>query len=88
MGAINRAPRLRLISSESLDEAASSGTQVAAPPAPVEAQDATAPEVNEDIELVARARRSEARAFETLYRRHAEFAFNLAARIHGSATDV
>jgi RNA polymerase sigma-70 factor (ECF subfamily) len=34
------------------------------------------------------ARRSEARAFETLYRRHAEFAFNLAVRIQGSSNDV
>ena len=90
MGATNRSPRLRLISSESLDEAASADERVSGPieaSAPVEAQDITVA-ASEDQELVGRARRSEARAFETLYRRHAEFAFNLAARIQGSATDV
>jgi len=55
--------------------------------APAEAQDVEARD-DEDQLLVGRARRSEARAFETLYRRHAEFAFNLAVRIQGSATDV
>lgn len=93
MGATNRSPRLRLISSEALDEAASGvqplGSEAASP---VEAQevdvDVDAAAVDEDLELVGRARRSEARAFEQLYRRHAEFAFNLAARIQGSATDV
>jgi RNA polymerase sigma-70 factor, ECF subfamily len=89
MGAPNRSPRLRLISSESLDEVASGvqplGSEAAVP---VEAQDAPQAIVDEDQELVGRARRSEARAFEALYRRHAEFAFNLAVRIQGSATDV
>ncbi len=90
MGAINRSPRLRLISSESLDEVASADERVSGAVeagAPVEAQDIGAA-ATEDQELVGRARRSEARAFETLYRRHAGFAFNLAARIQGSATDV
>ncbi len=90
MGATSRAPRLRLISSESLDEAASAHERVSGAvqaSAAVEAQDVGAVET-EDHELVARARRSEARAFEALYRRHAEFAFNLAARIQGSATDA
>jgi RNA polymerase sigma-70 factor (ECF subfamily) len=91
MGATSRSPRLRLISSESLDEAASgtvptSGAVEAF--APAEARDVATDPDNEDQELVSRARRSEARAFETLYRRHAEFAFNLAVRIQGSATDV
>ena len=89
MGATNRSPRLRLISSESLDEVASGvqplGSEVAAP---VEAQEVEAAAADEDQELVGRARRSEARAFEQLYRRHAEFAFNLAVRIQGSAADV
>jgi RNA polymerase sigma-70 factor (ECF subfamily) len=56
--------------------------------APVEAQDPALAGADEDQELVGRARRSEALAFEMLYRRHAEFAFNLAVRIQGSATDV
>jgi RNA polymerase sigma-70 factor, ECF subfamily len=90
MAATSRAPRLRLISSESLEEAASatvpaSGAIEAS--APAEAQDVEARD-DEDQQLVGRARRSEARAFETLYRRHAEFAFNLAVRIQGNATDV
>lgn len=89
MGAPNRSPRLRLISSESLDEVASGvqplGSEGAAP---VEAQDPALAGVDEDQQLVGRARRSEALAFEMLYRRHAEFAFNLAVRIQGSATDV
>jgi len=90
MGANSRAPRLRLISSESLEEAASatvlaSGEREVS--APAEAQDLEAGD-DEDQQLVGRARRSEARAFETLYRRHAEFAFNLAVRIQGSAADV
>jgi len=90
MRATGKAPRLRLISSESLEEAASatvpaSGEREAS--APAEAQDLETAD-DEDQELVGRARRSEARAFETLYRRHAEFAFNLAVRIQGSAADV
>jgi|SRR3954470_21269233 RNA polymerase sigma-70 factor (ECF subfamily) len=90
MGAPNRAPRLRLISSESLEDAASatvplSGTAEASVAA--EAQDVETGD-RQDEELVGRARRSEASAFEALYRRHAEFAFNLAVRIQGNATDV
>ena len=79
MGATSRAPRLRLISSESLDEAASAV-----------AEDAEGPEVDSggDVELVSRARRAETSAFELLYRRHAAFAFNLAVRIQGSSADV
>lgn len=80
MAATTRAPRLRLISSESLDDAASAAPRDAAP-----AEDAAA---DEDRELVGRARRLEARAFEQLYRRHAAFAFNLAVRIQGSSADV
>jgi len=41
-----------------------------------------------DAELVRRSRGAEVKAFETLYRRHAQFAFNLAVRIQGSSTDV
>jgi RNA polymerase sigma-70 factor (ECF subfamily) len=90
MGATSKAPRLRLISSESFDEAASATVPASGERetgAPAEAQDLEAGD-DEDQELVGRARRSEARAFETLYRRHAEFAFNLAVRIQGSAADV
>jgi RNA polymerase sigma-70 factor (ECF subfamily) len=89
MGATSRSPRLRLISSESLDEAVS-GTQVAGieAAASVEAQDVPAQVGPEDEELVGRARGLDARAFEALYRRHAEFAFNLAVRIQGSSADV
>jgi RNA polymerase sigma-70 factor, ECF subfamily len=86
MGASSRSPRLRLISSESLDEAATAAAAAEAS-ASVQAQDAI-DAAGVDQELVGRARRSEARAFEALYRRHAEFAFNLAARIQGSSTDV
>jgi RNA polymerase sigma-70 factor, ECF subfamily len=86
MGASSRSPRLRLISSEALDEAATAAAAAEAS-ASVQAQDAIAA-AGVDQELVGRARRSEARAFEALYRRHAEFAFNLAARIQGSSTDV
>ena len=89
MAAPNRSPRLRLISSESLDEVASGVQPLGSEAAiPVEAQDPELVGADEDQELVGRARRSEARAFEALYRRHAEFAFNLAVRIQGSATDV
>jgi RNA polymerase sigma-70 factor (ECF subfamily) len=56
--------------------------------APVQAQDIAAAEDREDEELVRGARRLETRAFEALYRRHAEFAFNLAVRIQGSSIDV
>lgn len=41
-----------------------------------------------DAELVARVRRGDSGAFETLYRRHAAFAVNLAVRIQGTAADV
>jgi RNA polymerase sigma-70 factor (ECF subfamily) len=91
MGATSRAPRLRLISSESLEAAPLS------PEGSAEARDvpldseivATADSADDvDEQLVARAQRAEPSAFETLYRRHAEFAFNLAVRIQGSSSDV
>jgi RNA polymerase sigma-70 factor (ECF subfamily) len=41
-----------------------------------------------DESLVARAQRREAQAFETLYRRHAPFALNLAVHIQGTTADV
>jgi RNA polymerase sigma-70 factor, ECF subfamily len=41
-----------------------------------------------DEQLVARISRGDAAAFETLYRRHAAFALNLAVRIQGSTADV
>lgn len=78
MGASNRSPRLRLISSESLDEVAS-----AVPSSAVQSVEAEV-----DDELVSRARGADAPAFESLYRRHAAFAFNLAVRIQGSSADV
>jgi RNA polymerase sigma-70 factor (ECF subfamily) len=43
---------------------------------------------NDDAELVARTRHADTSAFESLYRRHAEFAFNLAVRVQGSSADV
>lgn len=100
MGATKRSPRLRLISSPSLDALAGgeapSGIVQAGPVEAVAADEATPPlrgddkeaEAKADEELVGRARRLELRAFETLYRRHAEFAFNLAVRIQGNANDV
>jgi RNA polymerase sigma-70 factor (ECF subfamily) len=98
MGALKRAPRLRLISSESLDEAASaeapSGVVQQAAVEAVAPDEAAIPRTGDDAEaradeeLVGRARKLEARAFEALYRRHAEFAFNLAVRIQGNANDV
>jgi RNA polymerase sigma-70 factor (ECF subfamily) len=96
MGATNHSPRLRLVPPDELEAAAKSGTSLSAGLAqPAEAQDADAPTQRAgrvapelDDELVARVRRSEAQAFELLYRRHAEFAFNLAVRIQGSAVDV
>src|SRR6266545_7146741 len=42
----------------------------------------------EDEKLVALARENDTLAFEVLYRRHAAFALNLAARIQGSSSDV
>ena len=50
---------------------------------PAEREDATP-----DADLVARTRQDDVRAFETLYRRHAGFALNLAVRIQGNAGDV
>lgn len=94
MGAPKRSPRLRLISSESLEEAASGVVQHAGPVEAVAPDEAQPPhrgedeEARADQELVGRALRLEARAFESLYRRHAEFAFNLAVRIQGNANDV
>jgi len=41
-----------------------------------------------DAQLVALAACDEMAAFETLYRRHASFALNLAVRLQGNATDV
>ncbi len=41
-----------------------------------------------DDQLVALMRQGDAVAFETLYRRHAAFAINLAVRIQGNACDV
>jgi RNA polymerase sigma-70 factor, ECF subfamily len=80
MVATHRSPRLRLISSESLDEAAAADPSSAVHPA--------RDEVSVDRELVSRARQAEVPAFESLYRRHAAFAFNLAVRIQGSSADV
>lgn len=41
-----------------------------------------------DAQLVSLARDGHAHAFEGLYRRHARFAFNLAVRTQGNASDV
>jgi len=41
-----------------------------------------------DAQLVALTAQHDAAAFETLYRRHAPFALNLAARLQGSSSDV
>lgn len=80
MAASRLPPRLRLISSESLDEVASA--------VPASALQPSQSEERVDEELVVRARRAEVPAFEGLYRRHAAFAFNLAVRIQGSSADV
>jgi RNA polymerase sigma-70 factor, ECF subfamily len=80
MAAPRLPPRLRLISSESLDEVAPAVPGSALQPSPSEER--------VDEELVVRARRAEVPAFEGLYRRHAAFAFNLAVRIQGSSADV
>ncbi|MDF3067147.1 MAG: hypothetical protein K0R38_2748 [Polyangiaceae bacterium] len=80
MGATSRSPRLRLISSEALDEVASG--------VPSSGVQTFQEEESVDEELVVRARRAEMPAFESLYRRHAAFAFNLAVRIQGSSADV
>src|SRR5512143_3267839 len=42
----------------------------------------------DDAALVALARDGHTVAFEALYRRHATFALNVAARIQGNATDI
>lgn len=88
MGATSQSPRLRLVPSEALEaEAKSAAVPSSRAPRPVEAS--AVDELAEiDRELVGRVRRAEAQAFELLYRRHAEFAFNLAVRIQGSAVDV
>src|SRR5262245_1315484 len=41
-----------------------------------------------DAQLVALAAQSDMPAFESLYRRHAGFALNLAVRLQGNGTDV
>lgn len=85
MGVPNRSPRLRLISSPVLEQAPL-GPE---PASPARDQELLAEDGQEQDELfVTRARRAEGSAFETLYRRHAEFAFNLAVRIQGSSSDV
>jgi RNA polymerase sigma-70 factor (ECF subfamily) len=90
MGATRRSPRLRLISAEALEQAplALERASAAQDPAPAPSAIRSADEEDEDEALVGQARRAEGNAFETLYRRHAEFAFNLAVRIQGSASDV
>jgi RNA polymerase sigma-70 factor (ECF subfamily) len=91
MGATSQSPRLRLVSPEAIEHEAKSGT-VRSPHAAQSARPVEASSVDElaevDRELVGRVRRSEASAFELLYRRHADFAFNLAVRIQGTAVDV
>ncbi len=88
MGATSQSPRLRLVPSEALEAEAKSGT-VLSPRAAAPVEATAVDELGEvDRDLVERARRSEAQAFELLYRRHAEFAFNLAVRIQGTAVDV
>jgi RNA polymerase sigma-70 factor, ECF subfamily len=93
MGATSRSPLLRLVSPEGEREVAS-GPQVAQdvgalPDGPASGVvEALGDEAERDRELVRRALGSDADAFEGLYRRHAEFAFNLAVRIQGSAADV
>ncbi len=67
------APRLRLIAGS-----AASGS----------AKDQVSDNAPDDEKLVARARHSDLLAFETLYRRHAGFALNLAVRIQGTANDA
>ena len=98
MGATRRSPRLRLIASEALEQAPLAVDRASAAqdlvPLPVRPRSAELDEAaggegdGEDEALVGRARRSDVQAFEALYRRHAEFAFNLAVRIQGSAGDV
>lgn len=82
MGAIRR-PRLRLISSPALEQ-----ESALEPGSPARDGGIQAEGAEQDERLVARARRAEGSAFEALYRRHAEFAFNLAVRIQGSSSDV
>ncbi len=73
MGLPNTSKRLRLVSA---------GTAARSAPGEEVADDGV------DVELVRRSRAAEVSAFEKLYRRHAEFAFNLAVRIQGSSADV
>lgn len=94
MGATRKSPRLRLISTEALEQAPLESASAAQDPEPSPSavvplrEDDQSAEQDVDEELVGRARRSEPLAFESLYRRHAEFAFNLAVRIQGSSSDV
>lgn len=100
MGATKPSPRLRLVSSEELELEAKSGTVLsspvadrpASPDSSSEDEEAFASAADEalavDRELVSRVRRADGQAFEQLYRRHAEFAFNLAVRIQGTSVDV
>ena len=84
MGSPNRSPRLRLISSPALEQPLLGHE----PATPARDQLSAEQEQEQDELLVTQARRAEGSAFETLYRRHAEFAFNLAVRIQGSSNDV
>jgi RNA polymerase sigma-70 factor (ECF subfamily) len=87
MGATRQSPRLRLVSPEVIEAEAKSGTVLSASVAAFEPSPADESAALDD-ELVSRVRRADAQAFELLYRRHAEFAFNLAVRIQGTAVDV
>ncbi len=82
MGASSRRPRLRLISAPGLE------AEPQVPESPARDVGADPADSPPDDVLVARARQAEGSAFEALYRRHAGFAFNLAARIQGSSTDI
>lgn len=92
MGASRQSPRLRLISSEALEpaplESATAAQDLEPSPSAVHALRDDDGEADVDEDLVGRARQAEPLAFEGLYRRHAEFAFNLAVRIQGSSADV
>lgn len=56
--------------------------------APKPAREAGAASALDDASLVSLARDGHASAFEALYRRHAGFALNVAARIQGNTSDV
>lgn len=95
MGATRRSPRLRLVPMEehsSIDHATPARDPEPAAGTPRALSEAEHVEHeqadSQDRALVGRARRAEADAFEALYRRHAEFAFNLAVRIQGSSSDA